>query len=136
MNTLNKSLSENLSDYHSEYIVGTRDKLSKTCSVLTDIDFKLIFQEINRVIKINLDIAGPYYESKEYIIAYKIYDIKVIHYIDTISEMRYDVSSGFYEDVYLGYNDKIEIVSVTDIDGKIHKKHLLNLINYIKNKNI
>lgn len=124
---------EELVDIPSEHITGERGEWSRIRSRLTDVDFKLIFQAIRDAIK--KDIRGDQ-DGQIYTIAYKIYGIRAIHHYEPITEMRYDVDFACYEEVQVGCRDSIEIVNVTDIDGRIWSGHLISLRKYAKQNNL
>lgn len=126
-------VAEELVDYPSEYITGDRGNWSIVCSRLTDVDFKLILQSIREVI--DKDVRGDQ-DGKIYIVAYKIYDIRAIHHYEPITEMRYDVDFACYEEVQIGCRDSIEILNITDIDGRIYPGHLIRIRNYAKQNNL
>ena len=124
---------EELVDIPSEHITGERGKWSRIRSRLTDVDFKLIFQAIREAI--HKDVRRDQ-DGQIYTVAYKIYDIRAVHHYKPITEMRYDVDFGCYEEVKIGCRDSIEILNVTDIDGRIWPGHLASLRNYAKRNNL
>lgn len=123
---------EELVDIPSEYITGERGEWSRIRSRLTDVDFKLIFQAMREAI--DKDVRGDQ-DGQIYTVAYKIYDIRAVHHYEPITEMRYDVDFGCYEEVQVGCRDSIEIVNVTDIDGRIRSGHLIRIRNYARQNN-
>lgn len=126
-------VAEELVDIPSEHITGERGEWSIIRSRLTDVDFKLIFQAIREAI--DKDVRGDQ-DGRIYTVAYKIYDIEAVHHFEPITEMRYDVFSRCYEDVHIGDEESIEIVSVRDINGRIWPGHLASLRNYAKRNNL
>lgn len=125
--------SEELVDIPSEHITGERGEWSRIRSRLTDVDFKLIFQAIRDAIK--KDTRSDQ-DGQIYTVAYKIYDIKAVHHFEPITEMRYDVFSGCYEDAHIGDKEGIEIVSVRDINGRAYPGHLTSLRNYAQRNSL
>lgn len=126
-------VAEELVDIPSEHITGERGEWSRIRSRLIDVDFKLIFQAIREAI--DKDVRGDQ-DGQIYTVAYKIYDIEAVHHFEPITEMRYDVFSGRYEDVHIGDEESIEIMSVRDINGRAYPGHLTNLRNYAKRNNL
>lgn len=124
---------EELVDIPSEHITGERGEWSRIRSRLTDVDFKLIFRAIREVI--DKDVRGDQ-DGQIYTVAYKIYDIKAVHHFEPITEMRYDVFSGCYEEVHIGDKESIEILNVTDTDGRVRPEQLVRLRNYAKRNNL
>lgn len=124
-------VAEELVDIPSEHITGERDKFSKVASRLVDIDLKLIYHAFWEAIR--KDHRGDE-DGRVYTVAYKIYDIEAVHHFEPITEMRYDVFSGRYEDVHIGDEESIEIMSVRDINGRAYPGHLTNLRNYAETK--
>lgn len=126
-------VAEELVDIPSEHITGERGEWSRIQSRLIDVDFKLIFQAIREAI--DKDVRGDQ-DGQIYTIAYKIYDIEAVHHFEPITEMRYDVFSGCYEDVHIGDKESIEILNVTDTDGRVRPEQLVRLRNYAKRNNL
>lgn len=126
------TVAEELVDIPSEHITGERGEWSRIRSRLTDVDFKLIFQAIRDAIK--KDTRGDQ-DGQIYTVAYKIYDIRAVHHYEPITEMRYDVDFACYEEIQVGCRDSIEIVNVTDIDGRIWPGHLIRIRSYARQNN-
>jgi len=126
-------VAEELVNIPSEHINGERDKFSEVASRLVDIDLKLIYHAFWEAIR--KDRRGDE-DGRVYTVAYKIYDIEAVHHFEPITEMRYDVFSGRYEDVHIGDEESIEIMSVRDINGRAYPGHLTNLRNYAKRNNL
>lgn len=126
-------VAEELVDIPSEHITGERGEWSRIRSRLIDVDFKLIFQAIREAI--DKDVRGDQ-DGQIYTIAYKIYDIEAMHHFEPITEMRYDVFSGCYEEVHIGDKESIEILNVTDTDGRVRPEQLIRLRNYAKRNNL
>lgn len=53
-----------------------------------------------------------------------------------VYERRYDVFAGCFEEVQTGCEDSIEVINVTDIDGRIWPGHIARLKNYAKQNNL
>lgn len=53
-----------------------------------------------------------------------------------VYERRYDVFAGCFEEVQTGCEDSIEVINVTDIDGRIWPGHMARLKNYAKRNNL
>ena len=120
-------------DIPSEHITGQRTPFSQRARTLMEVDLKLIYRAIREAIQ--KDMRGDE-DKRVYTVAYKIYDIRAVHHYEPITEMRYDVDFGCYEEVQIGCRDSIEIVNVTDIDGRIWSGHLISLRNYAKRNNL
>ena len=75
-------------------------------------------------------------DGRVYSVAYKIYDIQARHHYMPVYERRYDVFAGCFEEVQTGCEDSIEVINVTDIDGRIWPGHMARLKNYAKRNNL
>lgn len=120
---------EEYHDIPSEHINGDRDKFSEVASRLVDIDLKLIYHAFREAIR--KDRRGDE-DGRVYTVAYKIYDIQARHHYMPVYERRYDVFAGCFEEVQTGCEDSIEVINVTDIDGRIWPGHMARLKNYAK----
>ena len=120
-------------DIPREHINGDRDKFSEVASRLVDIDLKLIYHAFREAIR--KDRRGDE-DGRVYTVAYKIYDIQARHHYMPVYERRYDVFAGCFEEVQTGCEDSIEVINVTDIDGRIWPGHMARLKNYAKRNNL
>lgn len=124
---------EEYQDTPSEHINGDRDKFSEVASRLVDIDLKLIYHAFREAIR--KDRRGDE-DGRVYTVAYKISDIQARHHYMPVYERRYDVFAGCFEEVQTGCEDSIEVINVTDIDGRIWPGHIARLKNYAKQNNL
>ncbi len=98
-----------------------------------EVDLKLIYRAIREAIQ--KDMRGDE-DGRVYSVAYKIYDIQARHHYMPVYERRYDVFAGCFEEVQTGCEDSIEVINVTDIDGRIWPGHMARLKNYAKRNNL
>ena len=120
-------------DIPSEHITGQRSTFSQRARTLMEVDLKLIYRAIREAIQ--KDMRGDE-DGRVYSVAYKIYDIQARHHYMPVYERRYDVFAGCFEEVQTGCEDSIEVINVTDIDGRIWPGHMARLKNYAKRNNL
>ena len=106
---------EEYHDIPSEHITGQRSTFSQRARTLMEVDLKLIYRAIRDAIQ--KDMRGDE-------------DGRVYY------ERRYDVFAGCFEEVQTGCEDSIEVINVTDIDGRIWPGHMARLKNYAKRNNL
>ena len=124
---------EEYHDIPSEHITGQRSTFSQRARTLMEVDLKLIYRAIREAIQ--KDMRGDE-DGRVYSVAYKIYDIQARHHCMPVYERRYDVFAGCFEEVQTGCEDSIEVINVTDIDGRIWPGHMARLKNYAKRNNL
>ena len=124
---------EEYHDIPSEHITGQRSTFSQRARTLMEVDLKLIYRAIREAIQ--KDMRGDE-DGLVYSVAYKIYDIQARHHYMPVYERRYDVLAGCFEEVQTGCEDSIEVINVTDIDGRIWPGHMARLKNYAKRNNL
>ena len=124
---------EEYHDIPSEHITGQRSTFSQRARTLMEVDLKLIYRAIREAIQ--KDMRGDE-DGRVYSVAYKIYDIQARHHYMPVYERRYDVFAGSFEEVQTGCEDSIEVINVTDIDGRIWPGHMARLKNYAKRNNL
>ena len=124
---------EEYHDIPSEHITGQRSTFSQRARTLMEVDLKLIYRAIREAIQ--KDMRGDE-DGRVYSVAYKIYDIQARHHYMPVYERRYDVFAECFEEVQTGCEDSIEVINVTDIDGRIWPGHMARLKNYAKRNNL
>lgn len=129
-------VAEELVDIPSEHITGENDlhsKYSLDAWYLSQFDMHSILEELRDKIRCSSrgDIDGEIYTSD-----YKVYRIEAIHHFRVECEQRYDVNFGEYEPVETDRVDSLEVIRVTDENGKEYHGQRYRLNDYLKQNNL
>ncbi len=129
-------VTEELVDIPSEHITGESDlhrKYTLDAWYLSQFDMQSILEDIRDQIKSSSygDIDGEIF-----IADYKVYRIEAVHHFHIECEQRYDVNFGECETVETGRVDFLEVVRVTDENGKEYHGQRYRLNNYFKQKDL
>lgn len=120
-------------NYPSDFIKGLDGKWNASAYELTARDKQNIFDALRE--QVAKDSHGDV-DGQIYTVAYKVYDIRAVHHYEPITEMRYDVNFACYEEVQTGCRDSLEIIKVSDEDGRSYPARVQVLNQYAKHNNL
>lgn len=129
-------VAEELVNVPSKHITGETDLHSKytlAAWYLSQFDMQSILGELRDEIKSSSrgDIDGEIYTTD-----YKVYHIEAIHHFRTECEQRYDVHFGEYEPVDTKRIESLEVIRVTDENGKEYLGQRFRLNDYFKQNDL
>lgn len=122
---------EELADIPSEHITGR--KWVSSAYMLTSLDKKNIFDNLRETV--DTDSHGDE-DGRHYQIDYKMYVIEAVHHYEVREEPGGDSYMGIPEPYFVVVRDSIEVVNVTDEDGKSYPAIVPVLNLYAKQNNL